>query len=191
MLISLPVIIETEQILSLWLKEVPEYTTIFFRLIIITTMIDAISNPFMRAVDATGNINMYQIVVGGILLMIVPVSYVVLKFGGAPYSVFIVHIVLGIIAFIARMGFVKKLIGVSVKLYFKDVILKLILVTIVSSVLPLILRFNFEPSILRFLGSSLLSVISVICSVYFIGLKENEKRMTIGKITDKIRVRLK
>ena len=57
-------------------------------------MIDGISNPFMRAVDATGNIKKYQIIVGGLLLMIVPISYVVLKLGGAPYSVFIVHIVI-------------------------------------------------------------------------------------------------
>lgn len=126
--LALPVMMETEQILSLWLKEVPEYASIFFRLMIITTMIDGISNPIMRSVDASGNIRNYQLIVGGILLCIVPIAYIVLKLGGEPYTVFVVHIIMGLIAFAMRLRLANRLTGIPLGEYVNKVLVKVLLV---------------------------------------------------------------
>ena len=90
--------IEADYLLSLWLVEVPECTTLFMRLILLTTMYDAVSNPFGKAIQATGNIKRYQIIVSGLLILILPVSYIFLKLGYDAYSVFVVHVVIGFIA---------------------------------------------------------------------------------------------
>lgn len=179
---SLPVMLEAETLLGLWLKEVPQYTPLFFRLIIITTMIDGISNPFMRAVDATGNIKKYQIIVGGILLMIVPVSYVVLKLGGAPYSVFIVHICMSFLAFLMRLYLVRKLINYSIMMYWKNVLSRLIVVVIISVVFSLFVRAKMEPSLIRLIVVSLFSASVVLLLSYNIALLPNEKALLKNKI---------
>lgn len=178
---SLPVMLEAETLLGLWLKEVPQYTPLFFRLIIITTMIDGISNPFMRAVDATGNIKKYQIIVGGILLMIVPVSYVVLRLGGAPYSVFIVHICMSFLAFLMRLYLVRKLINYSIMMYWKNVLSRLIVVVIISVVFSLFVRAKMEPSLIRLVAVSLISVSAVLLLSYNIALLPNERALLKNK----------
>lgn len=68
-------------------------------------------------------VKLYQGVVGGILLCILPISYVVLKFGGNPASVFIVHLCVCIIAFIARLYIIRSMIGLVLSDYVKKVVL--------------------------------------------------------------------
>lgn len=190
LLLSLPVILESDQILSLWLVEVPEYTTVFFRLIIVTTAIDCISNPIMRAVDATGTIRNYQIIVGGILLLIVPVSYIVLKLGYPPFSVFIVHIALGCLAFCARLYMARHLIGISIWYYFKLVIMRCFFVTTSSALIPLLL-FNYcNVSFTRLILIVIFSLICVCISVYTIGLEKEERLFLQNKIRGVIKYKI-
>lgn len=144
-------------------------------------MIDGISNPFMRAVDATGNIKKYQIIVGGILLMIVPVSYVVLKLGGAPYSVFIVHICMSFLAFLMRLYLVRKLINYSIMMYWKNVLSRLIVVVTISVVFSLFVRAKMEPSLIRLVAVSLISVSAVLLLSYNIALLPNERALLKNK----------
>ena len=80
--LSLPIIIENNFILVLWLKEVPNYTPIFLQLMLWVCIIDAMSNPLMTAAAATGRVKVYQSIIGTILLMIVPISYIALSWGG-------------------------------------------------------------------------------------------------------------
>jgi O-antigen/teichoic acid export membrane protein len=78
--LSLPILIQTEQILDWWLTIVPEYTAHFLRIIIVITLIEALANPLIIAAQATGKIKVYQSVVGGVLLMILPFSFIMLKY---------------------------------------------------------------------------------------------------------------
>lgn len=179
-LIALPVILEAEELLDLWLVEVPEYTVTFFRLIILTTMIDAISNPIITAVEATGKIKIYQIVVGSILLMILPVAYVVLRLGGAPYSVFMVHVVMSSIAFIARLIMGSKQVGFKKSIFMREVLLPISMVIIASIIVPTLLHFNMCQGIVRLLVVGCVSVITTGASVFVIGLHASERQMAIG-----------
>ena len=71
-ILTLPIIIEIEYILQLWLKLVPEYTVIFTILILIEVLIHSISGSLMAAVSATGNIRFYQLIIGSFSLLILP-----------------------------------------------------------------------------------------------------------------------
>ena len=172
---ALPVILETNLLLNLWLVEVPEYTVIFFRLIIITTMIDAISNPIITSVEATGNIRLYQIVVGSLLLMILPVSYLVLKLGGAPYSVFMVHILFSIFAFIARLFMASRSTGMHKRGFLRYILMPVALVSISAAALPFTIHIFMDESIIRFFVVGFVSVVCTLFSVYFFGIQSNER----------------
>lgn len=81
--------------------------------------------------------------------MIVPISYVVLKLGGAPYSVFIVHIVISFLAFVIRLYLVKQLIDYSISLYWKNVLSRLVMVICLCTTISLLLKYEMDASMLR------------------------------------------
>ena len=133
--------IETETLLAIWLKKVPEYSVTFLRLILCVTIIDAMANPLMVSAAATGKVKLYQSVIGGILLAILPISYITLKLGGNPASVFIVHLCMCIIAFTVRLFIIRPMIKLSLSSYFTQVLLRCIVVAIIAAILPLSLKY--------------------------------------------------
>ena len=97
MLISMPVIIEAPYIVSLWLGQLPEYVVPFTRLIIAISAIDAMASPLMTAAHATGHIRLYQSSVGTMVMLNIPVSYVFLRLGFPPLTVFYVSLAISVV----------------------------------------------------------------------------------------------
>lgn len=184
--LSLPIIIETEYILNLWLTVVPNETVIFTRFVLCIAIIDSVANPLMVAATATGDIKCYHTIVGGCLLGIVPLSYVVLKLGFPPVSVLFVHLILAIIAFIIRLCIVTKMINMSIRVYSQEVIMQIIKVALLSISVPLIIRFYFCP---YWIVTGIICMINVFVMSYMFGLSYNERmfvKCNIKKSTDKL-----
>lgn len=180
--ISLPVLIETDFILGIWLKEVPQYTSVFLRIVLFVTIINALSNPLMISAQATGNVKIYQSVIGGILLTILPIAYIVLKLGGNPQSVFIVHLIICAIAFAVRLFIIKPMIHLSIKRFFKEVITQCILVGIVAFIVPFTIRYFCENTLLCSVFICVISILSAGISSFYIGMTSNERRYVLNKI---------
>ncbi len=180
--LSLPVMIETPVILRLWLSTVPDWTASFLRLMLVVVIVDSVANPLMTSAAATGRIKLYQSVLGGIQLLIVPVAYVVLRMGGEPNSVFVVHICICLIAFAVRLFIVRGMIGLSIKKYLMEVCVKSGVVTVVATVLPLTLYFSMNNSLLSAIVVVFVSLGSVAVSAYAIGLTKSERVFVSGKI---------
>lgn len=179
--LSLPVLLETNFILTIWLKKVPENTVVFLRIIICTSLIYSLANPLIIANQATGKIKKYQAVCGSILLMILPVSYICLKLGLPAYSVFIVHFVMESITQIARMIMLRPLIGIRLRDYFIKIYAKVIMVIALSVIVPLLVYNCMDDTIIRFFMVSLISILSVGTIAYVIGLSKNEKLFVRSK----------
>lgn len=182
LLVSLPLFFEADLVLLWWLNKVPENTALFLRLILITTILDTISNPIMKSVDASGKIKRYHMIIGGTLILIAPVSYLCLEMGAPAYSVFIVHICFCIIALILRLFIVKPLIDLSIEKYIKSVILPMFKVGLCSMIVPFILMAILEKSIISFMIMCFSCVISVTICIWALGLESNEKDFLITKI---------
>lgn len=188
--ISLPILLETNYLLAVWLKTVPTDTVVFTRWMIGISLLHTFSNPCSIANHATGNVKTYQAVVGGVLLLIIPVSYIVLKLGAPAYSVFIVHFILEIIAQIIRMILLKKMIQLPIKSYAQYIYIPVILVVLVSSPLPIYIHNQLSEGLLRFLIVGVVSVFSASLSVFFIGLTRNERKFISNKILELLRLRI-
>lgn len=180
--LSLPVIIEAEQILTVWLKIVPTHAVNFVRLILCIIMVDAIANPLIVSAQATGKIKVYQAVVGGVLLLIVPVAYIVLKLGGSPESAFTVHFAFVVLAQIARVWMIRPMIRLSVWEYVKEVICRIVGVVILSVTFPIAIYEMLAPSLERFLLVVCVCVVSVGTAVYFAGLQKSERVFVVNKV---------
>lgn len=136
----------------------------------------------MTSVVATGKVKKYQSIVGGILLAILPISYIVLKIGGNPESVYIVHLSVCIIAFITRLYIIKPMIQLNLNQYVKEVIIKCLTVSLVALIMPLILTHLIDKSITSFILICISCVVSVSVSTYYLGFDLNERHFIDQKI---------
>ncbi len=179
--ICLPILLETDFVLKIWLGPVPENAVVFTRIMICISLIYTTANPCIKANQATGQVKVYQIVVGGILLTILPVSYIVLKAGAPAYSVFIVHFVIESIAQFFRMFMLRKLIHLPIGEYLKNIYLPAATTVAVSLVIPIIIRSQFAEGWLRFIIVSLSCLFSVGVSAFFLGFTKGEREFLLSK----------
>lgn len=180
--LSLPVFIETPFILNIWLEEVPEYTVIFLRLVLITSIIDSLSGTLIASMHASGKVRDYQIIVGGISLLTLPIVYVILKIGYAPYWAMIISAFMAIILLFSRLILLRRTIQLPIISFLKEVVSKITLVTLVSPILPGIVYYNMQIGWGAFFTVSFVSVISVtICNLY-IGFNKEERNYILNKI---------
>lgn len=183
LIIVLPISIESKAILNLWLVEVPDYTVQFTIITLITKLIDTLSNPIGIANNATGNIKKYQIYEGGILMLIVPVSYFFLKSNYSPVSVFWVQLIIMYLVQIVRVRLVCQKIKMQIADYCKNVIYRIFPVALLSPIIPILLHFYLVPSFLSSLIVILISVLSVLILVYLLGLSLTEKKLVKDKVS--------
>lgn len=181
LLIVLPLAIEAEQVLTVWLKIVPEHAVWFLRLIMCIMLIETLANPYIIANQATGKVKVYQAVCGGMLLLIVPVAYLVLKLGGNPESVFFVHFSIALLTQFARIFMMRNLINLSVITYIKKVLIPVVSVALVSPIVPIFAYSHLENTFLSFLYVCLISVTCVIVASFSIGITQEERNLLIGK----------
>jgi len=181
--IALPILFNTEYLLSIWLKEVPEHTVLFVRLFLVFALCESVSNPLITAQLATGRIRNYQLVVGGLMLLNIPVSYIFLRHGAAAEVTVVVAIAISLVCLGARLVMLRRMVGLSIRKFIIDVLLKIILVVVTSLILPLAL-YNIIPG--GFAGFIVSAVVCVAVSgltVLFIGLDGNERKELFAMIS--------
>ena len=187
--LSLPVLMETNFILTLWLKTVPDDAVIFTQIMICISLIYTTANPCIIANQATGKVKIYQMVVGGILLLILPISYVVLKLGAPAYSVFIVHFCIESLAQFSRMYMLRKLINLPMWQYMKNIYIPIVSTVVIAIILPLVVRMQVAEGWLRFLAVGFTCVLSVGASSYFIGFTKQERVFFLDKSLRLLRIK--
>ena len=180
--LSLPVMRETPMILRLWLGVVPEWTVSFLRLMLVVVIFDSVANPLMTSATATGRVKLYQSVIGGIQLLIVPVAYFVLRAGGNPNSVFLVHICICVITFFVRLIIIHNMINLSIIKYLSEVFGRGLLVTLCSVAIPLTLFILLPNELWSAILVVVCSVMSVVLFSYIIGLMPSERAFVKAKL---------
>lgn len=178
LVLSLPVYVGLDDILKLWLGIVPEHTANFVRIILICSAIDVLRNPLNSAIHATGNIKKYQLWEANTLLLIIPLAYILLKIGYCVEWVFGVQLFIFVIVQIERVIIVCPQIRMRKYTYFKELVLPILKVLILSIILPCIISYFLpmrEGAILHLLLLISISIINCIVCVYVFGLKKIEK----------------
>jgi len=188
LILSTPIVMETFPILKLWLTIVPEWTTSFLQLSILIVIIDAIANPLMTAAAATGKVMIYQSVIGGILLLTLPISYVFLKLGGSPLSVFVTQLAISLFAFIVRLKIINSMLGFPVMKYLREVLYHITLVGILSFIPPYFTKSMLDTSAYSVFIVLSISVISPIIIAYCVGISSDERKFINGKIQKLLRI---
>lgn len=176
LVLCLPILLNTDYLLHLWLKKVPDHSSLFVQLTLVFTMLESISSPLITAQQATGKIRDYQLVVGGLQIMNLPVSYVLLKMGGVPETILYVAIFLSICCLCARLYMLRKGIRLNVGDFVNRVIINALAVSVVALIVPCILLFMFKESLLSFFIITMASLLCSTCSILYIGCKKEERQ---------------
>ena len=152
---SLPLFIEMDYILTLWLQNPPEYAVLFTKLCLIECLIMAIGQPLATAARATGKMKSYELSLGSVQIMIFVTDFILFKFFDFPaFIVFVVAAIGNFIMFMLRFVFLYRKMGFPVGQFFYKVMLRILAVMGVSATLSLFIDSYFSNSF----GSVCLSV---------------------------------
>ncbi len=180
--IALPILFNTEYVLGIWLKEVPGHSASFVRLFLVFALSESISNPLITAMLATGKIRNYQITVGGLQLLNVPVSYMLLRAGAAPEVTVVVAIVISQICFFVRLMMLRSMMGLNMGQYVSEVYVRVLVVAAAAVAVPLMICRLLPSDFSGFCLSVVLCVISACLSALFIGCSRAERREIMAMI---------
>lgn len=185
--IALPVFVSTDYILTLWLGTYPDHTIWFMQLIIIFTLIESLSGPLITVMYATGDVKNYQIFVGGLQLLNLPFSYVLLKVGFSPEIVIIVAIVLSFMCLLARLYMLRHI--VSCYRFLIDVVFNTFVVSLLSATIVYGLSVLMPDGFCGFVLKTLLSVVVSSIIVLYIGLTMSERDTIITNVLSKLHLK--
>lgn len=184
--IILPLYLVMDTALAIWLVKVPEHTAIFCRLILLFFVIDAINAPLWMSVQATGDIKNYQIAMSALILLNLPISYLLLKWGAPVYSVWITRIAVNILTFVVRLGYMKVKMNFPIRRFFSTVICPAFIVSIIAIPLPILSYYFVHGVYANLIITILTSIIAVALSSYCIGLTRNERSFVLNAIRAKL-----
>jgi O-antigen/teichoic acid export membrane protein len=188
-MLSLPIVLETDTILHLWLGKVPEYTVDFTRLALFSVMVETLGRILIMAIQATGKIAKFQMVEANILLLIVPVAYVCLKAGCSPVAVYLTQFFVFIIAHAARIMIVCPAIGMKGWTYIRDVIGRSVVCMGVAALPPTLLFYMTQDTTHVFWRLAAIVTISLLSSgvsIFYIGCDTSMRTFIVDKIKTKI-----
>lgn len=182
----MPIVMEAPYIVNLWLGQLPEYVVPFTRLIIVISAIDAMATPLMTAAHATGHIRLYQFSVGTMTMLNLPISYVFLKLGGQPLTVFYVSLCISTFCLFMRLWIVRRLMDFPVKRYIVQVFGSCVLICAVALIIPLAVHLLLRESFVNVVVVCLVCVLSTMATVYGLGLTKHERELVVDVIRKKI-----
>jgi len=181
----LPLFINTEFVLRIWLNNVPEYTVTFAQLVLLSPLISAISGPLSTSIRATGDIKKYQLVAGCFMLACLPLSFFLLSVGFKPSWTIITNLTLDSLSLLWFIFYLGKMINLNVISFFYNVMAPVFIIAGVTFAITSFFGSLFDDWNRLFI-TCIVSSITIICLMYLIGLNKNEKKIVMHWMQSKI-----
>lgn len=184
---SLPLFVELDMVLSLWLVNPPIEAIMFSRLSLIEIVIMTISMPIATAARAPGKMKLYELTLGTIQLGIFLGAWVFLVLGFGPNSVFYISIFANVVMYFIRLVIVKKLIGLSIFTFNVNVLLPIMKVSIVTIALSFIVNLIIPNGLIYSLINVLTNVMICLVVIYFVGIDSAERQKLNNFLSHRIK----
>ena len=181
LILAIPIICNTHYLIQLWLGQVPEHTELFVQLVLVFTLSESLASTLITLMLATGKIRDFQIIVGGLNLLNVPISYAALRLGAIPETVVMVAIFISVCCEMARLLLLRKMVHLSVRTFIRKVYLNVIMVTIVAGIVPLWLHYTLDESLFTFFLNCFVAFICTVISILFVGCNHEERVIVYAK----------
>lgn len=186
--LAFPLLLETNFVLTVWLKNPPEWSVLFCRLILCSALIDSLTSVIAYGTLATGKIKVYQIVMSILFLLVPLVTYFSYLFGAPPESCVYFEMLAYGIAIILRPALFRKNTGYKFMHFIKESLLIDLLVVALSFPVPYALSLLMENGWQRFFTVGFACFTCTGLSIYFIGLKHNERSKIVSFVKRKLKL---
>ena len=187
LIISLPLMFCMDEILVLWLKTPPEYTTIFSVFMLINAVVAMLGAGFDACIQSTGNIKKNEIGVSVIYLSILPIIFILYKMGMPPYMNVVVMPILTLAMRVMQLYIMRDLASFSITTYLKKTLFPSLIVIIVSAMPLVFLRIVFGHSLLHTLLFMLVCILWTVLCVTLWGVRKDERQRILAFVSSKIK----
>lgn len=177
-IISLPVLVDIDFVLSVWLgDEVPDHTDTFVYIIIMVSFINNLNASISNVVHATGKMKLYQLTGAATILSAIPLSYIAIEISGSPELGLFMTFVSMFFAQIIAMLVLKRIVDYSIIYYLKKVVLPLLVVMLFTFWIPFVIRNLMEAGVLRLIVITTICFLTVGSFSYIYALEKVEKEL--------------
>lgn len=188
-LLSIPIIVAAPDILNIWLGVYPDYTVVFVRITLLSAIVQATANCLMTTIYASGSIKTYQIIVGGLVMLNLPISYLLLKFNFSPIYIYVISLVIYALTFLIRMYYIKVKLNISVRFIWNLIITRFFPIGMLSAICSYSLSiFLNTSSIMGLTSFTVLSIIFMLSIIMIGGVSKSERVLLLNFARNKIRL---
>lgn len=185
----IPLVLEADYVLGLWLKEVPPYAPLFLRLALFVALADLPGAPLTTLALGTGNIKRYYLYVGGFGCLVFPFTWLLFKLGCNPEIYYIIYILDNILLIFVRLFLLKSMVKFPVWRYVNEVLGMVLIVLLVCFILPVSIVEVLPASFGRLILTCIVSFMSTIPTIYYIGMTHSERNTVCNMIKNKLKIR--
>lgn len=181
LLIAIPIFIEIEFILRIWLSDYPGYTPIFVQLILIQSFWSAINYPISMLIHASGRMK-WPSIWAGVMILIFPISWLVLKMGGSPVTVHIVSAIMWGYLNLCNLYFARRYTGISACRVLKEAYLNVFAGGSIMFLVPFFISKLVDQDWIGFLVVVSVSLLVSGIIIFFFGLTANMRKSVLHKL---------
>lgn len=179
-IVYLPFLVHISFLLKMWLNIVPIYTSIFCVFQLTRNLIEQLYLTLSSTIAAEGKIKSYSICISVLNLLPLPLSYILFIIDFPPYFLYLIFTIYSILNGLVVLYFVNRISHLSIDKYFKEVFLRCLLCFFVALSISFISKMLFSNTLVSFLFSSIIGVISLTLLIWVLGLNLDEKKLLKG-----------
>lgn len=176
LLIIIPIELEADTILKLWLGVVPEGTGIFLRWVLLASMVNVVGNPLYTALMATGKIKRYQVIVTLYDCLVFPLTWIAYEIGMPASTTYLIYVFIYFTLNGIRFVELKRLMNFPVNMFVSTVLWRIIIVSVSAFIIPFVVYSIGEPGIVRLVCVSLIGISWTALCCFFLGLEKRERK---------------
>lgn len=179
---ALPVMIEANQILHLWLGNPPEMASMFVVWTILSSFTTLIGNTLVKLQFADGRIRKYQMVISVIASIPFFATWAIYFLGASPITSYWIYFAVYWLLIFVRWYLVNEMTGIPAKMYLYDVVFRCHMIALLSGIIPIVIRITMQESFVRLLFVSLTCIMCSLSVIFVYGMEKEERNFVINYI---------
>lgn len=180
----LPLGIEIDNVMTLWLKIPPHYAAGLCLCMLVQVLFDKSTIGHLIAVDAKGKIAAYQFVLGGLLIITLPLAWLLVALGIGVYSIGYALVIMMVISALGRVWFARTLTGMSIRYWFLRILIPVFISMVIAAAIAWIPRLFMPASFVRLCLTAIVAEIVFSPLAWFLVLDIEERQFAIQKIKE-------
>lgn len=182
---AVPLLFESDMLLSLWLDHYPPYTDVFVKVAVFAQMADMLGSSLAVLAMATGDVKRYYLIVGGVAFLVLPVSTLFFALGASPVASYVVYLAVYLVLVLVKCLLLKAQLSFPVGKFWRDVILRILPVTLASIATTAVVWWLLPAGWIRLAAVLAVSTLSILGYSWLWGATPGERAFALSKIYGK------